>query len=186
MADSDPPAPSQLPTATTATPAPAPAPASTAKDEQKEADEASSVPTAADKEAGPAPKISGDADDDDVNPPDFQGSVLSNDDLPSPETIRRIGEYTVLDRYGKSHTFKSLYTGRSVARRVLVIFVRHFYCGVSPARCVGPSCICAKQCGKVGARDPERADMHPPLRTARSTCAPSPPRSRPTLSSTCQ
>lgn len=72
------------------------------------------------------------ADNDDVvNPPDFQGEVLSNNELPSPETIRRIGDYIVLDRHGKTHTFKSLYTGRNVARRVLIIFVRHFFCGVS-------------------------------------------------------
>lgn len=69
--------------------------------------------------------------DEDVNPLDFQGEVLSNDELPSPEVISRIGEYIVLDRHGKSHTFKSLYTGRNVARRVLLIFVRHFFCGVS-------------------------------------------------------
>lgn len=69
--------------------------------------------------------------DDGVNPPDFQGEVLTNNELPSPETIRRIGDYIVLDRHGKTHTFKSLYTGRNVARRVLIIFVRHFFCGVS-------------------------------------------------------
>lgn len=69
--------------------------------------------------------------DDDVNPPDFQGEVLTNNELPSAETIRRIGDYIVLDRHGKTHTFKSLYTGRNVARRVLIIFVRHFFCGVS-------------------------------------------------------
>lgn len=72
-------------------------------------------------------------DDEDVNPPDFHGEVLSNDELPSEETIRRIGDYIVLDRHGKTHTFKSLYTGRNVARRVLIIFVRHFFCGVSYA-----------------------------------------------------
>lgn len=70
-------------------------------------------------------------DEDGVNPPDFQGEVLTNNDLPSQETIRRIGDYIVLDRHGKTHTFKSLYTGRNVARRVLIIFVRHFFCGVS-------------------------------------------------------
>lgn len=165
MADSDPPAanpavhdpaapaaPSQPPTATTTTTTPAPANASTEKGVQTKADEASSVPTAAEKEAGPAPKASSDGEDDDVNPPDFQGSVLSNDDLPSPETIRRIGEYAVLDRYGKTHTFKSLYTGRNVARRVLIIFVRHFYCGVSP----GCRSHCCLREGAVQKRGRER------------------------------
>lgn len=62
---------------------------------------------------------------------DFQGSVDSNNDLPSLATIKKIENYHVLDRDGKSHTFRSLYTGKHVARRVLIIFVRHFFCGVS-------------------------------------------------------
>lgn len=66
-----------------------------------------------------------------VNPLDFEGSVASTNDLPSPSTLRKIENYVVLDRDGKSHPFKSLYTGKHVARRVLVIFVRHFFCGVS-------------------------------------------------------
>ncbi|KAJ9156293.1 Thioredoxin-like protein AAED1 [Pleurostoma richardsiae] len=69
------------------------------------------------------------AHDDEVNPPDFHGEVLTNDELPSVETLRRIKDYVVLDKHGKTHTFKSLYSGRNVARRVLIIFVRHFYCG---------------------------------------------------------
>ena len=68
---------------------------------------------------------------DDVNPTDFRGEVETNNDLPSIETLRKIENYVVLDRHGKTHTFKSLYSGRSVARRVLIIFVRHFFCGVS-------------------------------------------------------
>ncbi|RYP92969.1 hypothetical protein DL770_000843 [Monosporascus sp. CRB-9-2] len=60
---------------------------------------------------------------------DFQGEVQTNNDLPSLETLREIESYTVLDAYGRSHPFKSLYAGRNVARRVLIIFVRHFFCG---------------------------------------------------------
>jgi len=60
---------------------------------------------------------------------DFEGSVDSNNDLPSTATLSRIGNFLVLDRDGKSHAFKSLYTGKHVARRVLIIFVRHFFCG---------------------------------------------------------
>lgn len=71
------------------------------------------------------------ADDDSVNPQDFQGEVQTNNDLPTVETLRKIETYTVLDHDGKSHTFKSLYAGHNAARRVLVIFVRHFFCGVS-------------------------------------------------------
>lgn len=78
---------------------------------------------------GRSPRQSIQTDIDDENPRDFQGEVLANDELPSPETIRKIENYIVLDRHGKTHTFKSLYTGRNVARRVLIIFVRHFFCG---------------------------------------------------------
>ena len=70
-------------------------------------------------------------DDHGVNPLDFQGAVESNNELPSIETLRKIENYVVLDRDGKTHPFKSLYTGKHVARRVLIIFVRHFFCGVS-------------------------------------------------------
>lgn len=66
---------------------------------------------------------------DEINPHDFNGEVQSNNDLPSAATLRKIENYTVLDRHGKSHTFRSLYAGRNVARRVLLIFVRHFFCG---------------------------------------------------------
>jgi hypothetical protein len=67
---------------------------------------------------------------DDTNPLDYQGDVPTNNNLPSQETLRKLEKYTVLDESGKSHTFKSLYTGPNVARRVLIIFVRHFFCGV--------------------------------------------------------
>ncbi|KAE8363221.1 AhpC/TSA antioxidant enzyme-domain-containing protein [Aspergillus caelatus] len=60
---------------------------------------------------------------------DFQGEVQANDQPPSAEILRKIQDYSVLDRHGKSHPFKSLYSGPGVAQRVLVIFVRHFFCG---------------------------------------------------------
>ncbi|KAL2196159.1 AhpC/TSA antioxidant enzyme-domain-containing protein [Corynascus similis CBS 632.67] len=80
-------------------------------------------PTAANQDAA---AVTG---DDGVNPLDFEGSVHTSDDLPTLETIRKIDHYTVLDKDGKSHTFRSLYTGRHTARRVLIIFIRHFFCG---------------------------------------------------------
>ncbi|KAI1497099.1 AhpC/TSA antioxidant enzyme-domain-containing protein [Biscogniauxia marginata] len=86
----------------------------------------SSIYTARDDRTSP------DADstyDETVNPLDFQGEVQTTHDLPTMQTLRTIENYTVLDRNGKSHPFKSLYTGHNVARRVLVIFVRHFFCG---------------------------------------------------------
>ncbi|KAI8218346.1 Thioredoxin-like protein AAED1 [Colletotrichum sp. SAR 10_86] len=66
---------------------------------------------------------------DNSKPVDFEGEIPTNNHLPSPETLKKIENYVVLDRHGKSHPFKSLYTGRNVARRVLIIFVRHFFCG---------------------------------------------------------
>lgn len=63
-------------------------------------------------------------------PHDFDGEVLTNNELPSPETLKKIEDYIVLDRDGRSHAFKTLYSGTNVARRVLMIFIRHFFCGV--------------------------------------------------------
>jgi hypothetical protein len=63
-------------------------------------------------------------------PEDFEGELATNNEIPSPETLKKIEKYIVLDRHGKSHPFKTLYTGSNVARRVLIIFVRHFFCGV--------------------------------------------------------
>lgn len=51
--------------------------------------------------------------------------------IPNQNILKKIEDYPVLDVGGKSIPFKSIFTGPNVARRVLVIFVRHFYCGVS-------------------------------------------------------
>jgi hypothetical protein len=66
---------------------------------------------------------------DDSRPDDFEGELPTNNELPSAELITSIENYIVLDKHGKSHTFKSLYSGPNVPRRVLVIFIRHFFCG---------------------------------------------------------
>lgn len=71
-------------------------------------------------------------DIDAANPLDFDGTVNTNNELPTAETLAKIGDYMLLDRDGKSHPFRSLYSGKHVARRVLIIFVRHFFCGVRP------------------------------------------------------
>lgn len=52
------------------------------------------------------------------------------DTPPSAETLKKISEYTVLDRKREKHTFKSIYDGPVSDKRVLVIFIRHFFCGV--------------------------------------------------------
>ncbi|TPX14420.1 uncharacterized protein E0L32_005384 [Thyridium curvatum] len=66
---------------------------------------------------------------DEVNPADFAGEVATSNELPSDATLKRVEDYVLLDKHGKSHTFKSLYSGKGVARRVMIIFVRHFLCG---------------------------------------------------------
>ena len=104
---------------------------------QPDAPAPTATATATARSAEPAPsttektEAAAVTDDDGVNPLEFEGEVDSNHDLPTPETIRNIDNHIVLDRDGKSHTFRSLYTGRHTARRVLIIFIRHFYCGVS-------------------------------------------------------
>jgi hypothetical protein len=42
-----------------------------------------------------------------------------------------VGDLLVLDAKGQSRPFKGLYQGEGVAPRQLIIFVRHFFCGVS-------------------------------------------------------
>lgn len=69
-------------------------------------------------------------DIDKTQPQDFDGELSTNNELPSAEVQKMIEDYIVLDRNGKSRTFKSLYMGNNKARRVLVIFIRHFFCGV--------------------------------------------------------
>ncbi|KAI0101754.1 AhpC/TSA antioxidant enzyme-domain-containing protein [Nemania sp. FL0031] len=66
---------------------------------------------------------------DETNPPDFSGEVDTNNGLPSLETLRAVENHPVWDNAGKTHPFKSLYSGHNVARRMLIIFIRHFFCG---------------------------------------------------------
>ncbi|UNI20866.1 hypothetical protein JDV02_006915 [Purpureocillium takamizusanense] len=68
-------------------------------------------------------------DIDKSKPQDFDGELATTDELPPAVILRKIDNYVVLDRHGKSHTFQSLYNWPNVARRVLVVFVRHFFCG---------------------------------------------------------
>jgi hypothetical protein len=65
------------------------------------------------------------------NTAEFNGEVATNNELPSPELVKKIGEFMVLDKDGKSLPFRNIYSGPNVVRRVLVIFIRHFFCGVS-------------------------------------------------------
>ncbi|KAE8449854.1 hypothetical protein EG329_007331 [Mollisiaceae sp. DMI_Dod_QoI] len=60
---------------------------------------------------------------------EFAGDVQTDNTLPSLQTLKKIENLSVLDQDGKAILFKNLYTGPNVARRVLVIFIRHFFCG---------------------------------------------------------
>jgi hypothetical protein len=61
---------------------------------------------------------------------EFIGDVDTDNTIPSQALLHKVADFQVLDQDGKSRPFKSLYSGPMVARRVLVIFVRHFFCGV--------------------------------------------------------
>ena len=67
-------------------------------------------------------------DDDDVKIADTSKEA---DKLPSTESLRSAEGYEVLDREGKPRPFKTLYSGSDSTSRVLIIFIRHFFCGVS-------------------------------------------------------
>jgi hypothetical protein len=62
---------------------------------------------------------------------EFTGDIDTNNTIPSQALLKSIENFPVLDKDGKSRPFRSLYTGPNVHRRVLIIFVRHFFCGVS-------------------------------------------------------
>jgi len=62
---------------------------------------------------------------------DFVGTVDVNNDIPTEKDLYRVQNLLVLDSKGQSRPFKDLYTAPNVAPRQLVIFVRHFFCGVS-------------------------------------------------------
>ncbi|EKD20245.1 fmHP [Drepanopeziza brunnea f. sp. 'multigermtubi' MB_m1] len=62
-------------------------------------------------------------------PADFEGEVNTNNDIPSQAVLKSVENVSILDQEGRSIPFKNLYSGPNVARRVMVIFIRHFYCG---------------------------------------------------------
>ena len=110
--------------------------------ENKPVQETAPAAPAADTDPTPTPAAPATKDDrstpgtsleiDTTKPSDFDGEVATTDEIPSPDLIKQIEDFVVLDKDGKTHTFKSLYSGTNVARRVLIVFVRHFFCGVRP------------------------------------------------------
>lgn len=62
---------------------------------------------------------------------DFKGNIKVNNNPPTKEDLEKIADLPVLDKDGKKCTFKSLYAdNENGPRRVLIIFIRHFFCGV--------------------------------------------------------
>jgi hypothetical protein len=90
------------------------------------ASEGNAVPALETKAESNDNNISGD-----VNRVSADQMNSANDELPSMVMQRQVENHTVLDRNGDAHPFRSLYSGPDSASRVLVIFVRHFFCGVS-------------------------------------------------------
>ena len=64
---------------------------------------------------------------------DVHGEIAVTNDLPSEETLKQAGEILVFTPDGKSRPFRELFTGEG-NKRVMVIFIRHFMCGVRVTR----------------------------------------------------
>lgn len=62
---------------------------------------------------------------------DFTGDIEVSDKLPSKGELERVADLPILDSSGKSHAFKTLHSNPDRPSRVLIIFIRHFFCGVS-------------------------------------------------------
>ncbi|KAL9121940.1 MAG: hypothetical protein Q9187_001504 [Circinaria calcarea] len=57
------------------------------------------------------------------------GDIKVSKNLPTKTDLEKCAELPVLDVHSKKHTFESLYSGERAARHVLVLFIRHFFCG---------------------------------------------------------
>lgn len=63
---------------------------------------------------------------------EFQGDVKVSTALPSESTLERTADLPVFDVEGKTVSFKSLYWANgNESKKVMIIFIRHFFCGVS-------------------------------------------------------
>ena len=89
---------------------------------------------------------------------EFEGTLHVNNSIPNDKDLARVADLLVLDAQGQSRPFKELYKAPGVAPRQLIIFIRHFFCGVSALQ--SPT-------------HPPRLAVLTDRRTARSTSAPS-------------
>lgn len=62
---------------------------------------------------------------------EFSGNIKVSQKSPTHSDLRAVDNLPVLDADRKSIPFKSLYDSQE-NRRVLIIFIRHFFCGVRP------------------------------------------------------
>lgn len=62
---------------------------------------------------------------------DFSGDIDVSSKLPSQKDLENVADLPVLDVDGQPHPFKTLHTSQDGPQRVLIIFIRHFFCGVS-------------------------------------------------------
>ena len=58
-------------------------------------------------------------------------------ELPNAQTLEEAGELKIKDEYGKEIQFKNLYANKQ-GQQNLIIFIRHFFCGVCPSQCLTP------------------------------------------------
>jgi hypothetical protein len=100
---------------------------------------------ASEVETTPTPKTSTSQNDGPKTATVADPKLVASDQLPSAETCHQVGNYTVLDREGSTVPFKDLYSGADSTRRVLVIFIRHFFCGVS----FSPACFKSNSIGQT-------------------------------------
>lgn len=67
-------------------------------------------------------------------PLDFPSILDLNDNPPTEEEISKVADYPVFNIDGQQVPFRSLYentTEEKKTHKKLIIFVRHFFCGVS-------------------------------------------------------
>lgn len=60
----------------------------------------------------------------------FQGDVNVNQRLPNKKDIQKCLDLLLLNGDGGSTPFRSLFEGEGKPKRVMVLFIRHFFCGV--------------------------------------------------------
>ena len=61
----------------------------------------------------------------------YDGDIEVNDDAPTASNLVKCADFPVLDSNRQPRSFKSLYSGDTSTKRTLVLFIRHFFCGVS-------------------------------------------------------